>query len=113
MIIEELLHYVRAIFLEMIRVKYWHFIEAGKLPRLSFSAQFLLYSIDVALDEIDISPVSPAHGEVPISRDYLCLEGELLHRPWNLTILNALKDSVLLPKSCCGDVHAFIARLIG
>ena len=43
-IIPDLLAYVRAIFLEIVRVKYWNLIEGGKLPRLSHSAQFLLYS---------------------------------------------------------------------
>ena len=47
----DLLVYLRAVFLEIVRVRYWHHIEEGKLPRLSYSAQYLLYSIDVALDE--------------------------------------------------------------
>ena len=44
--------YVRAVFLEIVRVKYWQLIEAGKLPRQSFSAQYLLYTIDVGLDYV-------------------------------------------------------------
>lgn len=52
-IIPELLGHVRTIFLEIVRAKYWNYIEAGKLPRLSHSAQFLLYSVDVGLDEVN------------------------------------------------------------
>lgn len=48
----DLLAYVRGIFLEIVRVKYWQNIELGKLPRLSHSAQFLLYTVDVGLDEL-------------------------------------------------------------
>ena len=51
-VILDLLEYVRAIFLEIVRVKYWHNIEGGKLPRLSHSAQFLLYSVEVGLDQV-------------------------------------------------------------
>jgi NhaP-type Na+/H+ or K+/H+ antiporter/polyhydroxyalkanoate synthesis regulator phasin len=49
---EDLLAYVRSIFLEIVRVKYWHLIEVGKLPRISHSAQYLLYTIDCALDDV-------------------------------------------------------------
>ena len=49
---DDLLAYIRTIFSEIVRVRYWHHIQEGKLPRLSFSAQFLLYSIDVALDDV-------------------------------------------------------------
>lgn len=51
-IIPDLLAYVRAVFLEIVRVKYWQHIEGGKLPRLSYSAQFLLYSVDFGMDEV-------------------------------------------------------------
>jgi hypothetical protein len=44
------LTYVRSVFLEIVRVQYWQSIEAGKLPRQCFSAQFLLYTIDFGLD---------------------------------------------------------------
>eukprot|EP00600_Ochromonadales_sp_CCMP1393_P001641 CAMPEP_0174982048 /NCGR_PEP_ID=MMETSP0004_2-20121128/16250_1 /TAXON_ID=420556 /ORGANISM="Ochromonas sp., Strain CCMP1393" /LENGTH=1017 /DNA_ID=CAMNT_0016233903 /DNA_START=17 /DNA_END=3070 /DNA_ORIENTATION=- len=53
MLTKELLAYVRAIFLEIVRVRYWHDIERGKLPRLSHSANFLLYCVEVAVDEVD------------------------------------------------------------
>eukprot|EP01039_Chlorochromonas_danica_P001214 gene1214-1324_t len=68
LIMVDLLHYVRSIFLEIVRVKYWQFIESGKLPRQSFSAQFLLYTIDVGLDEIQLEGGA---------RDWVCLEKDL------------------------------------
>eukprot|EP01035_Chromulina_nebulosa_P025597 gene25597-33423_t len=54
-VIPQLLGYVRAIFLEI-------------LPRLSFSAQFLLYTIDVGIDNVN------EEGGAP---DWLCLASEL------------------------------------
>ncbi|RYG67573.1 sodium:proton antiporter, partial [archaeon] len=71
-IIPELVHYVRNVFLEIVRVKYWHCIEVGKLPRRSFTAQFLLYSVEVGLDE-----VTAEHG----ARDWACIVTELDHIP--------------------------------
>ena len=41
--------YVRTIFLDIVRVCYWHQIESGKLLRSAYSTQCLLYSIDNAL----------------------------------------------------------------
>lgn len=76
----DLLHYIRAIFLEIVRVKYWHYIELGKLPRLSHSAQFLLYTIEVGLDE-----VNQFNG----ARDWNCLVNELNYKAnavWLLTM---------------------------
>jgi NhaP-type Na+/H+ or K+/H+ antiporter len=78
-IIPELLIYVRTIFLEIVRVKYWHQIEGGKLPRLSHSAQFLLYSVDFGLDEVH----SPAG-----LRDWSCLEEEINNIPLYLYCLH-------------------------
>eukprot|EP01031_Cornospumella_fuschlensis_P033524 gene33524-40559_t len=75
--IDELLYYVRSIFLEIVRVKYWHFIEEGQLPRLSFSAQYLLYSVDVALDQVSEAG----------ARDWLCIEQELNSVPFGIQIL--------------------------
>lgn len=52
-IISELLLYIRLMFLECVRVKYWNLIELGKLPRQSYSAKYLLYTIDAAIDSVD------------------------------------------------------------
>lgn len=51
MMTAQLLKYVRSIFLAMVRVRYWHDIEQGKLPRKSKSAKFLLYSIEVGQED--------------------------------------------------------------
>jgi len=59
---EDLMAYIRTIFLQIVRVRYWHHISEGKLPRLSFSAQSLLYSIDVGLDSV-YRPYSPASDQ--------------------------------------------------
>ena len=54
----EMLSHVRTVFLEIVRVKYWNLIEGGKLPRHCRSAQFLLYSVDVGLDQAQHNPTS-------------------------------------------------------
>lgn len=92
-IVHELLEYVRAIFLEIVRVKYWHFIEVGKLPRLSHSAQFLLYSVEVGLDEVK---------HMSGARDWVCLEDELRRDPYNIRILSFLDE--YLPHALCGSM---------
>ncbi len=56
---KEMLSYVRTLFLEIVRVKYWKLIESGKLPRNSHSSQFLLYSVDVGIDEATYNPTKP------------------------------------------------------
>jgi hypothetical protein len=88
MVIDELLVYVRAIFLEIVRVKYWHFIEIGKLPRLSFSAQFLLYTIEVGLDDVNLALKSS--NTVLCSFDWQCLEAELNSRTPVIDVLQFL-----------------------
>lgn len=101
MIIYELLIYIRAIFLEIVRVKYWHYIEIGKLPRLSHSAQFLLYTIEVGLDEVK---------HMSGARDWFCLEEELNYSPWNIQFLATYEK--FMP-ACCGVGLAtnFLGRL--
>ena len=49
-----LLGYIRTVFSEIVRVRYWHYIHEGKLSRSSDSAKCLLYSVYVALDDVDI-----------------------------------------------------------
>lgn len=51
-ILSDLLMYVRTVFLEIVRVEYWHRIEDGRLPRQTSATQSLLYSIDNALDRV-------------------------------------------------------------
>jgi hypothetical protein len=71
-LIQEVLSSVRAVFLEIVRVKYWEYIESGKLPRLSKSTQTLLYTVDVGCDEVERKDGA---------RDWVCLEQEL-DGPW-------------------------------
>jgi len=52
-LVPQLLAYVRAVFLEIVKVRYWHDIERGILPRLSHSATYLLYSVEVGLDQVE------------------------------------------------------------
>eukprot|EP01038_Epipyxis_sp_PR26KG_P010392 gene10392-13958_t len=80
-----LLSYVRAIFLEIVRVKYWHNIEGGKLPRLSHSAQFLLYSVDVGLDS-----VKEEYG----AQDWLCIEKELDYKSMAIEFLSFIDTNI-------------------
>ncbi len=82
-IIHELLIYVRAVFLEIVRVKYWHFIEVGKLPRQSFSAQFLLYTIEVGLDEVK---------HMSGARDWVCIDQEIHYNPFTIRLLTWITD---------------------
>jgi NhaP-type Na+/H+ or K+/H+ antiporter len=51
-VLNDLLEYVRTVFLEIVRVEYWHRIEDGRLPREASATQSLLYSIDNALDRV-------------------------------------------------------------
>eukprot|EP01035_Chromulina_nebulosa_P017393 gene17393-22942_t len=71
----DLLRYVRAVFLEIVRVKYWHLIETGRIPRLSHSAQYLLYTIEYALDDLDNRKGL---------QDWHCLENKLVSSPVHL-----------------------------
>jgi hypothetical protein len=71
--------YIRTVFLEIVRVEYWRCIESGRLPRNSFSAKYLLYSIDVGLDYVKDMKKG--------FRDWDCIEQELSAMPWNIRIL--------------------------
>merc|ERR1711871_38252 len=69
--------YIRTIFLEIVRVRYWHQIHEGKIPRLSFSAQFLLYTIDVGLDNVEKLTVTDDDTYRGTSVDWQRLEQEI------------------------------------
>jgi hypothetical protein len=85
MIMPQLLAYVRSTFLSMVRVHYWHDIEQGKLPRKSKSGKFLLYSIEVALDEVNLE----AGG-----RDWACVESKLDKVPHEIQLLTWWEEHV-------------------
>jgi hypothetical protein len=90
MITPALLAYVRATFLSMVRVHYWHDIEQGKLPRKSKSGKFLLYSIDVALDEVNMESGG---------RDWICVEAKLDSVPHNIYLLTKWEEH--FPENWC------------
>jgi hypothetical protein len=68
--------------LEIVRVRYWHHIEEGRLPRESFSAKFLLYSVDVGMDTGSIA-----------AGDWQIIEEEIDHAPFLLRFLNMVEDN--------------------
>jgi len=81
LLIPELLTYVRAVFLEIVRVRYWHDIERGKIPRLSHSAKFLLYSIEVGADKV---------VEDRGAQDWLLVNSEITEQPLSIRLLSFL-----------------------
>lgn len=85
----QLLTYVRAIFLEILRVRYWHDIERGKIPRLCHSAKFLLYSIEVGVDEVE---------QDTGVRDWRVIKKEITEQPLSIRILSYLDENI--PHSC-------------
>lgn len=82
-VIPDILVYMRGVFLEIVRVRYWHEIEAGKLPRVSHTAQFLLYSVDVGLDEVS--------GGL---QDWGAIERNLVNTPWYIRLLIFLEANM-------------------
>lgn len=72
-----LLAYVRTVYLEIVRVHYWHMIEEGKLPRHSATATMLLYSIEVGLDHVKESTLS----------DFKVIEDEVINSQRRLLML--------------------------
>lgn len=95
----DLLMYIRSIFLEIVRVKYWHFIEIGKLPRLSFSAQYLFYSIEVGLDNVYAKNSKEVDKDI-YSKDWVCIDSEIHRRLPVIDFLTFLEGK--LPQ-CCTD----------
>jgi hypothetical protein len=53
-IMPKLIQYVRSAFLEIVKANYWYDIQRGVLPRLSYAATYLLYTVDVGLDKLEI-----------------------------------------------------------
>lgn len=103
----EMLSHVRTVFLEIVRVKYWNLIEGGKLPRHCRSAQFLLYSVDVGLDQAQHNPTSLLEQqELPEFSDGLgdwkVIEDDINGIPWFHRLLAFMEAYV--PASCGGDV---------
>ena len=100
MITPQLLAYVRSTFLSMVRVHYWHDIEQGKLPRKSKSGKFLLYSVEVALDEVNME----AGG-----RDWACVESKLDSVPHEVKALTWMEDNI--PENWCTYPSRYLNKL--
>jgi len=81
----ELLAYVRSTFLSMVRVRYWNDIERGKIPRKSKAGKFLLYSVEVGIDEAHL-------GSDLGMRDWVCIEEKLNHHPLEIRVLQYWED---------------------
>ncbi len=81
-----LLAYVRSTFLSMVRVRYWNDIERGKIPRKSKAGKFLLYSVEVGIDEAHL------HAEVGM-RDWTCIEEKLDHYPFEMRLLQYWEEN--------------------
>lgn len=84
----ELLGYIRHVFLEMVRSNYLQAISDGKLPRLSSATQTLLYSLDIASNDITIS-----------LKDWDVLESQLDQPSLFHILLSSLKW--ILDNCCC------------
>ena len=93
-IFSDLQAYIRAVFLEIVRVQYWQHIEAGKLPRESYATQSLLYSIDIALDR----------KQEPLV-DYSYLEQEFRTAAWQIEALSYIPECTPL----LGHLHDVLA----
>jgi len=84
----DLLAYVRGTFLSMVRVRYWNDIERGKIPRKSKSGKFLLYSVEVGIDEAHL------HVEAGM-RDWPCIEEKLDYYPLEMRMLTYWEENIL------------------
>ena len=74
----DVLQYVRAIFLGIVRIEYWKSIESGKMPREAVYTNNLLYSIDTALDRVHKRKL----------RDWESLCADMTLAPWTLSFLD-------------------------
>lgn len=81
-VVMDLLCYVKTIFLNIVRVVYWHNIEDGKLLREGYATQCLLYSVDNALDRV--------HKKKLRDWKWLCSEMKMSHS--TEAILNIVGD---------------------
>ena len=61
-------------------MRYWHDIERGILPRLSHSATYLLYSVEVGLDQAE-------HAHHHIASDWQVLLNKITTKPLYLKAL--------------------------
>ena len=98
----EVLKYVRTIYLEIVRTSYWKGIESGKLQRTSYAVQFLLYSVDLGLDEISKGLDNWYIG----LKDFDYIHAEIMQTPAYLNILKWLTETT---KS--SYLHSLLSKL--
>jgi NhaP-type Na+/H+ or K+/H+ antiporter len=96
-----LLERVRSTFLSILRVHYWQDIEQGKLPRVSRCGPFLLYTVEVALDEVG----QPGVG----ARDWDCLQAKLDKVGYKRAVLTWAERH--LPDQWCPHVTGYLNQL--
>jgi hypothetical protein len=96
-----LLERVRSTFLSILRVHYWQDIEQGKLPRVSRCGPFLLYTVEVALDEVG----QPGVG----ARDWDCLQAKLDKVGYKRAVLTRAERH--LPDQWCPHVTGYLNQL--
>lgn len=115
-IIPEMLSHVRTVFLEIVRVQYWKLIESGKLPRNCSSAFFLLYTVDVGIDEAkDLKDTGKKKSQLEREAemdyyeeknpdglaDWKCIQEDIDHVPLGTNFLQWCEN--ILPPGCGGD----------
>ena len=81
--------------------RYWHLIQTGKLPRLSHSSQYLLYSIDVDLDEVRTTSGL---------QDWPCIEEYIRETPFFISVFTYL-DSALCRLDITEKFSEFVCKL--
>ena len=74
--------------MEIVRTNYWKSIKTGKLHRTSYAVQFLLYSIDLGLDEIS----KGANNWYTGLKDFDYINTEISQVPKYLSILRWLTE---------------------
>lgn len=87
--VPEVLKYVRTVYLEIVRTSYWKAIETGKLQRTSYAVQFLLYSVDLGLDEISKGDDNWYLG----LKDFDFIQAEISQTPPYLRVLKWLTET--------------------
>lgn len=114
----DLLGFVRGLFLDIVRTKYWDLIESSKLPRTSYAVRFLLYSVDVGQDVALESSASSAINAANRNRlpahpgDWAAISAEVTAEPFFISALKRLESGPLGLPSWCGaaSIYSMIAR---
>jgi len=87
-IMPKLIQYVRSVFLEIVKANYWYDIQRGVLPRLSYAATYLLCTVDVGLDKLDIEEEEVEFG----TADWRVLFSTVCRMPLYLRVWSYLEQ---------------------